>query len=450
MNPAHIRAMIIMCNSTFKNVLLGKWHPLPVIVTVSLLARWLTHYYFYHVYTTSGGLYFSPIADEANTYEVLARQLLAGNGFSQELFSYRPPLQPMFIAFVYIIFGSADPLIAAFSQTFIGAGVGALTFFVARELRMPRLVQLWSGLLVALDPASIIVGLTLMAETLSNFFVASGTLFTIRLLRKGALRDAAAAGGCIALATLARPTSIYLWVLLILVIMRMVPHFLSRAALFMAVFAVGVLPWYVRNQVYQNVFTFSTVGNFDLLFYGAVSVKHWATGVSPQELEAQFSYELDRRLGRAQAREHYDYSSKWRFLVADNPQVNAEITRMALEVFREHPFAYVATAPLPLIKMYGFTNYLSSFRTVHWMEMLFNLVFYCLSLCGALWAWIHRQHILLAMTLIPIAYFSIIPLVSGSGSGMDTRARTPFTLCLAILAARGLLWLWEQRRQRTI
>ena len=182
-----------------------------------------------------------------------------------------------------------------------------------------------------------------------------------------------------------------------------------------------------------------------------MSVKHWATGVSPQELEAQFSYELDRRLGIAQAQEHYDYSSKWKFLVADNPQVNVEITRMALEVFREYPFAYVATAPLPLIKMYASTNYLSSGPAIHWMEILFNLVFYCLSLCGACWAWLRREYILLTMTLIPTAYFSIIPLISGSGSGMDTRARTPFTFCLAILAARGLLWLWEQRQQqRTI
>ncbi len=215
----------------------------------------------------------------------------------------------------------------------------------------------------------------------------------------------------------------------------------------MAVFALGVLPWYVRNQVYQNIFTFSTVGNFDLLFYGAVSVKRWATGASPQALEEQFSYELDRRLGRAQAREQYDYSSKWKFLVADDPQVNAEITRMALEVFREHPLAYIATAPLPLIKMYAFTKYISPFRPVHYLEMLFNIAFYTLALCGIIWAWLRHEHVVLAATIIPTAYFSVIPLLSGSGSGMDTRARTPFTFCLAILAAQGGMWLWERRHQ---
>ena len=424
-----------------------RWHPLLVILAGGLLVRWLTYYYFYHSLITSAGVHFSPTADEANTYEVLARQLLAGNGFAQELFSYRPPLQPMFIAFVYMIFNTTDPLIAAFVQTFVGAGVGVLTFLIARELHMPKFVQSCSGLLVALDPASIIIGLTLMAETLSNFFVAFGTLFTVRLIRRAALRDACAAGGCLALATLARPTSIYLWVLLVLVIVRMVPRFLPKAAAFVAVFAVGVLPWYVRNQVYHNVFTFSTVGNFDLLFYGAVSVKHWATGIPPQELEEQFSYELDSRLGRATARDTYDYSTKWKFLVTNDPQVNTEITHMAMDIFREYPFAYIATSPLPLIKMYAFTNYLLPFQTIHWLEILFNMAFYALSLCGIIWARLRREFVVLTVMLVPTAYFSLIPLLSGSGSGMDTRARTPFTFCIAILAAYGLLWLLRLRQR---
>ena len=424
-----------------------RWHPLFIIFAGGLLVRWLTYYYFYHSLITSGGLHFSPTADEANTYEVLARQLLAGNGFAQALFSFRPPLQPMFIALVYMIFDTADPLVAAFVQTFVGAGVGVVTFFVARELRMPRFVQSCAGLLVALDPASIIVGLTLMAETLSNFFVASGTLFTVRLIRRATLRDACAAGGCFALATLARPTTIYLWVLLVLVIMRMVPRFLPKAAAFVAAFAIGVLPWYIRNQVYHNVFTFSTIGNFNLLFYGAVSVKHWATGIPPQELEEQFSYELDRRLGRATSRDTYDYSTKWKFRRSNDPQVNAEITAMAIDVFREYPFAYIFTAPLKVIRMYVFTNYLLPFQTIHWLEIIYNMTFYALSICGMVWIKIRREFVVMTVTLVPIAYFSLIPLLSGSSFGMDTRARTPFTFCIAILAAQGLLWLLRLRQR---
>ena len=98
--------------------------------------RWTTYYYYYQLYTDVGGLHFSPIADEASTYEILARQILSGNGLSHELFSYRPPLQPMFIALTYLVSGSTNPLIAVFLQSFISTGVTILTFIIAKELNM--------------------------------------------------------------------------------------------------------------------------------------------------------------------------------------------------------------------------------------------------------------------------------------------------------------------------
>ena len=133
--------------------------------------------------------------------------------------------------------------------------------------------------------------------------------------------------------------------------------------------------------------------------------------------------------------------------MADDPQVNAEITRMALEVFREHPLAYVATSARRLAKMFASTNYLDKVGHAHWLEIVFNLVFYTLALCGIIWAWLKRKLLLITSTLIPILYFSAILLFSGSGSGMDTRARTPFAFCLAILAAQGILWGLELRKQ---
>ena len=228
--------------STIKAILLGRQNPLLVLIIVSLFVRWATYYYYYLVYTDIGGLHFSPTADEANTYEILARQLLSGNGLSHELFSYRPPLQPMFIALTYLMSGSTNPLIAVVSQSFVSAGLTILTFIAAKELRIPIPVQFWSGLIVALDPASVIIGMTLMAETLSNMFVVISIIFMIRLMRNQNMRDAAAAGASIALATLARPTAIYYWVPIVLAITFLVPGFARNAATLVVVFSIGVLP----------------------------------------------------------------------------------------------------------------------------------------------------------------------------------------------------------------
>ena len=434
---------------TAKDLLLGKCQPLLVLTIVSLIVRWATYYYYYQVYIDIGGLHFSPTADEASTYEILARQILSGNGLSHELFSYRPPLQPMFIALTYLASGSTNPLIAVFVQSFISAGLAILTFIIAKELNMPKSVRFFSGLLVALDPASIIIGMTLMAETLSNIFVASSIIFIIRLIRSHNMRDAAAAGAAIALATLARPTAIYYWVPIILIIPLLVPGLIRKTVILVIVFSIGVLPWYLRNEIYHNVFTFSTVGNFDLLFYGAVSVKSKATGQSPQELEAQFAYELDQRLNQGQSRDHYNYSSKWKFLVSDNPQVNSEISKMAIEVFREHPMEYAITIFRPLIKIFAITNYLKVLGPIRVMEVAFNLCLYILALFGIVNSWMNRNHVLLTVTLLPIIYFTAIPVLSRAGSGMDTRARTPFTFALAILAAQGLYWVWKRYSHNT-
>ena len=441
--------MFYLTISTIKAILLGRRSPLLVLVIVSLLVRWATYYYYYLVYTDIGGLHFSPTADEANTYEILARQLLSGNGLSHQLFSYRPPLQPMFIALTYLMSGSTNPLIAVFSQSFVSAGLTILTFVTAKELRIPIPVQFWSGLIVALDPASVIIGMTLMAETLSNMFVVISIIFMIRLMRNQNMRDAAAAGASIALAALARPTAIYYWVPIVLAITFLVPGLARNTTILVIIFSIGILPWYLRNQIYHNVFTFSTVGNFDLLFYGAVSVKSKATGQTPQELEAQFAYELDQRLNQGRDRDHYDYSSKWKFLVSDNPQVNSEISQMALEVFLDHPMEYAITTFRPLIKIYAKTNYLNVLGPIRGLEIIFNLALYMLAFLGAINAWINRNRIFLVTTLIPIIYFTAIPVLSRAGSGMDTRARTPFTFALAILAAQSVYWIWKKYNDNT-
>jgi len=432
--------------STIKAILLGRQNPLLVLIIVSLFVRWATYYYYYLVYTDIGGLHFSPTADEASTYEILGRQLLSGNDLSHPLFAYRPPLQPMFIALTYLVSGSTNPLIAVFAQSFVSAGIAILTFIIAKQLRLPAPAQFWSGIIVALDPASVIIGMTLMAETLSNMFLAVSTIFVIRLMRYQNMRDAAAAGASIALATLARPTAIYYWVPIVLAITFLAPGFARNAATLVVVFSIGVLPWYLRNHIYHNIFTFSTVGNFDLLFYGAVSVKSKATGQTPQELEAQFAYELDHRLDQGRTRDQYNYSSKWKFLVSDNPQVNSEISQMALEVFLEYPLEYVITTFRPLIKIYATTNYLNILGPLRGLEIIFNLILYMLGFLATIKAWTNRNRncILLVTTLLPIIYFTAIPVLSRAGSGMDTRARTPFTFALAILAAQSVFWIWKK------
>lgn len=412
------------------------------IFTVGLLLRWAAFYSHYFIYQTPGGLGLSATADEAITYDVLARHLLHEMDFSQELFAYRPPLQPMFIALVYQIAKTTNPLVVAFAQTVVSASIILLTYKIASELGSSPRVQKLAGLIVAIDPASIIISLTLMAETLSNFFLAVSLLFLVRLLREHRTTDASASAAGLALATLARPTSIYLFAATAIPIKFLVRRWPRILIVYLSIFAISVFPWYLRNQIYSNVFTFSTVGNFDLLFYKGVSVKHWATGEKPTDIEESLSYEVDQRLGKEEPREDYNYSSKWKFLVANDPDTNQVITKMAIEIFLDHPLTYALVTPMHLIKMLALTNTLGIYGNIRWVELGFNMLFYIASGVGMFLGWNKRDWNWLAITVLPSAYFLVVPLLTG-GTGMDTRARTPVTICLAIMAARGAVWTWR-------
>lgn len=416
-----------------------------VIFGLALFLRWSAFYFYYFVFKTPGGAPPDPTATEV--YDLLARGLLDGAGLSSWLFAYRPPLAPMFIALTYLITGLTSPLVAAFAQTFVSAPICLLAYQLAKELGADESSQKVAALFTAVDPASIGIGLILMAETLSNFFIAVALIFLARLLKRHQARDAVACAAGIILASLARPNAIYFAVVIALVVIAFAPRRLVVAGVFLGVFVLGVAPWYLRNYSYHNLFTFATNGNFNLLFYKAVSVEHWATGKTVNAIQADFAYELDRRLGVAGSRDTYNYNSIWRQLVPADPRADSLMREMAVEVYLAHPVAYVAIIPISLVKLLAFTNTFAAIaRPLIWIEAAFNLAFYSLAALGCLVLWRKRLWLWLAVTAIPALYFLAIPLITGGIQ--DTRARTNFTVCLAILAAEGLRQLQERRRGR--
>ena len=415
-----------------------------VIFGLALLIRWCAAYLYYFVYKTPGGLPPDPTATEV--YELLARELIEGRGLQSWLFAYRPPLEPMFIALTYVVTGAKSPVAAVFAQTFVSASICLLAYQIAKELGADENSRKIVALLTAVDPASIGIGLVLMAETLSNFFIAASLVFLARLLKSHRLRDAAACAAGIVLAALARPNAIYFAAIVVVAIVVLTPRWLAKAGLFLGVFVLGVMPWHVRNYAYHNLFTFATTGSFNLLFYQAVSVERWATGKEVHDIEAEFAYELDKRLGIAGPRETYDHNSIWRQLVPTDPRADRLMRDMAFEVYLKHPLSYILVIPLHLSKLLAYTDLFAPFAVARWLEMAFNFLFYSLTGLGGILFWRKRLWVWLAATVAPAIYFIAVPLVTGGVQ--DTRARTSITVCLAVMAAEGLMWLWQRRYKR--
>jgi|GEM_PF-578953 len=415
-----------------------------IIFALALFLRWAAFYLLYFVYKTPGGIHPSPIASEV--YDLLARELLSGRGFETWMFAYRPPLAPMFFATVYAVARTGDPLIPTFAQTVVSASVCLLAYALAAELGADERTRKMIALLVAIDPASIAIGLVLAGETLANFFIASSLIFLARLLKGGRLRDAAACGGSMVLAAMARPNAIYFAIVVAVVIVWLAPRWLPKAGLMLAVFALGVLPWYVRNYAYHQLFTFATTGNFNLLFYKAVSVEALATGKPINEIQTELTYELESRLGIATPRDTYDYNAIWRQVVPTSPQADAMMRDMAVEIYLAHPVEYLLTMPIYLVKLLAFTDLYESFGIAKWVEVVFNVLLYGLAALGAFALTRSKQWNWLAAAAAPTVYFIAVPMITGGVQ--DTRARTNVTVCIALMAARGIGALWSRWHER--
>jgi hypothetical protein len=321
-----------------------------------------------------------------------------------------------------------------------------LAYRLAQALGLSRSVQAAAALLTALDPASIAIAQLLAAETLANVFIALSLIFLARLLKTGRLRDAAACGGALALATLARPNPLYFVIPLVLALAWLCRGWLVRAAVLTAIFVAGVGPWYVRNYLNHGLLTFSTTGSFNLLYYKAVSVEYWATGQTAQAIEAEFAYQVERRLGIAQAREAYDANSMWRHLVPDDPRTDGILRQMALETYGAHPHIYLMLVPVTLVKLTLWTEAYAGFGVLRWADLAFNIFFSGLALVGGSLIVRQKRWMAFVVLAVPAIYYLAVPAVTGGVQ--DTRARTNVTICFAILASLALSWLWRLWRDR--
>lgn len=375
------------------------------------------------------------LSPDAIEYEVLANALLGGWDWSSGYFAARPPLMPLLFAGVYTVFGP-NRVAVAITNALLGAATAVLAVTAARKLHLPRSTSILAGVLVAFDPASIVNNINLQAESLANLWLALAVVALTELLHRQRLRDAILAGLWVGLATLTRPTTLYLFVFALPFFVFFIRPWPTRYLAFAAIPALVFAGWSLRNQRFIGTFTYSTVSDFNMLFYRAVSVEHWATHTSDDAVRRNFALEVERRLGNDVAASEIDSGFFWRnFSPADGRRIPI-MRSMALETFARHPGWYFALIPPGLYRMYAYT---SQYGTPFWPELLYNAVLYLLAALGVARSIRSRWLPLASITMMMIGYVTVATLVSQT-TGMDTRMRTSMTVSLALLAAVGVAW----------
>ncbi|HTS16155.1 MAG TPA: glycosyltransferase family 39 protein [Verrucomicrobiae bacterium] len=216
---------------------------------------------------------------DLDSYRSLARNLAAGSGFiaptpdGRELPSVaRTPTYPLFLAALIRFGGDRLDLFLA-AQCLLGALTAALTAALATRWFRPH-VSLLAGLLVAVDPNSVLRCADLRTETLFTLLLLSGVCLVASPSAKKP--NWLAAGILWSVAALARPIAIWIWLVPIIVIGVARVSWRDKAVA-VALFLIGFCPllgiWIARNHSLTGRCFVSTISTYNLLMYRAAGIE---------------------------------------------------------------------------------------------------------------------------------------------------------------------------------
>lgn len=209
----------------------------------------------------------APLANDASAYDNIARNLLAGYGFTDgSLLASKPPVYPLVVATMYLVSGSNDPLTAKIAQVLFSLLLCGLICILGQKFFNEK-VGLLAAALFAIDGIFIYFTAQVLSDILFALLVLAGVMVLKRGLDSHNWADFGWAGLFIALATQTKGTSILLPVFLAAALLIAGRKNLGKYLLvFLTVYVLALLPWTVRNyQWFNRVIISSTNGGQNLL-----------------------------------------------------------------------------------------------------------------------------------------------------------------------------------------
>ena len=287
--------------------------------------------------------------DDYQLYRMGAEVIAAGDlSFGNDLFLMRPPVYPLLVAALNL-----QPLLIIAVNILLGAAIIPLSYHLSRQFSQSHRLALLTSLIAALDLTSVKYSGLLVAEPLANLLLAMALVSGARASKAKEMRQTVAlsllSGAFIAASALTRPGAYLFWIPLglWLALARRQWRVLAACALLMTGFG-GYWLWTSHNAATFGHRTFSTVGNFTMLYYRAASVLHQATGNDIDEVYIELARRVEASLGNDTANltvmkmhEHYTGS----------PELQAAMTAVAIGAFRDHPLEYALTIPVGLYRM---------------------------------------------------------------------------------------------------
>lgn len=242
---------------------------------------------------------------DARHYVQLGRNLFLKGVYSRQ---QGEPYQPdMLRTPVYpVVAGSLDVMLGPgllYAFQGICRAATSLTVYGFCARRFGRPVGLLAGVLVSVDLMLAVLAMEAMSEILFNVFATLAVLLWLQVLSEprkglGSVAASIALGILVGLATLIRPASLYLpLVLAIAGILCSRPGvrqlILRRAAVMFAVSVATILPWVVRNAIVFGVPRLTTADSINLVYFAGAGAYAVEFGIPLEETQQRIANEYD-------------------------------------------------------------------------------------------------------------------------------------------------------------
>lgn len=228
---------------------------------------------------------------DAKQYDNIAVNIISGNGFSQVVdgpkvpTAYRTPTFPLFLAFIYYIFGH-NYIAAKMAQALLGAFFCLLIFFITNAIYKNETISLIASLITVLY-RPFISGFSyyggpgsLLSEYLYMFIMGAAVLSIVIFMKGGNRKFGILSGIFIGLTILTRPDfALFPFILFIYLFFYTyrfsLKKFIKKYFILYLFIFLAVLPWIARNYVaFGKFIPLSTHG--DTLWLGNNSLARGA------------------------------------------------------------------------------------------------------------------------------------------------------------------------------
>jgi hypothetical protein len=236
------------------------------------------------------------LSSDSPTYLAPALSLATEGAFktNQHLEILRTPGYPAFL----VACGLTGPLgygITQIVQVLLDVLLIYLTFMLGARL-VSTSAGLWAAGFQACSLVAMLSSVKVLSDGLFAFLITVAIFLLVRYLEEVKLPLLITAAAVTAAATYVRPVG-FIFVPIVGAVLLFRQRRMARLAAFVLVFAALVAPWFVRNYLAVGYAGFSSVSDYNLLFYEAAGVWAKSRGLSTrqarQELDTMYRQRLD-------------------------------------------------------------------------------------------------------------------------------------------------------------